>query len=157
MAAYFKALGGYSRTFGTTMNGEAQKVRSSPRRASIRPRSRWRSTAPNIPVSVYSRLVDGVNKNLPAFHRYLKLRKQILASTAALLRPLRAAGRLGEAGIHAGGGAEAGARRGGAARPEYQATIQRAFKERWIDLLPNEGKRSGAYSTAAPTTSTRTC
>ena len=30
--------------------------------------------------------------------------------------------------------------------PEYQATIQRAFKERWIDLLPNEGKRSGAYS-----------
>src|SRR6185436_19117156 len=29
---------------------------------------------------------------------------------------------------------------------EYQATIQRAFKERWIDLLPNEGKRSGAYS-----------
>ena len=29
---------------------------------------------------------------------------------------------------------------------EYQATIQRAFNERWIDLLPNEGKRSGAYS-----------
>jgi oligoendopeptidase F len=30
--------------------------------------------------------------------------------------------------------------------PEYQAVIQRAFKERWIDLFPNEGKRSGAYS-----------
>ena len=30
--------------------------------------------------------------------------------------------------------------------PEYQATIQRAFNERWIDLLPNDGKRSGAYS-----------
>jgi oligoendopeptidase F len=30
--------------------------------------------------------------------------------------------------------------------PDYQATIQRAFNERWIDLMPTEGKRSGAYS-----------
>jgi oligoendopeptidase F len=30
--------------------------------------------------------------------------------------------------------------------PEYAATIRRAFNERWIDLLPNAGKRSGAYS-----------
>ena len=29
---------------------------------------------------------------------------------------------------------------------DYQAVIQRAYKERWIDLFPNEGKRSGAYS-----------
>ena len=33
---------------------------------------------PNIPVSVYTRLVDGVNKNLPTFHRYLKLRKRMM-------------------------------------------------------------------------------
>src|SRR5207249_9528962 len=30
--------------------------------------------------------------------------------------------------------------------PDNRTTIERAFKERWIDLLPNEGKRSGAYS-----------
>jgi oligoendopeptidase F len=29
---------------------------------------------------------------------------------------------------------------------EYQAVIQRAFNERWIDLFPNDGKRAGAYS-----------
>ena len=29
---------------------------------------------------------------------------------------------------------------------EYQAVLRRAFDERWIDLFPNEGKRSGAYS-----------
>jgi oligoendopeptidase F len=29
---------------------------------------------------------------------------------------------------------------------DYQGVITRAFGERWIDLLPNEGKRSGAYS-----------
>jgi len=29
---------------------------------------------------------------------------------------------------------------------EYQATVQRAFDERWIDVYENEGKRSGAFS-----------
>jgi oligoendopeptidase F len=30
--------------------------------------------------------------------------------------------------------------------PAYVSVVQRAFNERWIDLFPNEGKRSGAYS-----------
>jgi oligoendopeptidase F len=30
--------------------------------------------------------------------------------------------------------------------PEYQARVQRAFSERWIDVYENQGKRSGAYS-----------
>jgi len=29
---------------------------------------------------------------------------------------------------------------------DYVSTIQRAFDERWIDIYPNKGKRSGAYS-----------
>ena len=29
---------------------------------------------------------------------------------------------------------------------DYVSVIQRAFNERWIDLFPNPGKRSGAYS-----------
>ena len=32
--------------------------------------------------------------------------------------------------------------------PEYQARMWRGFKERWIDVYENEGKRSGAYSCA---------
>ena len=30
--------------------------------------------------------------------------------------------------------------------PEYQAQVRRAFRERWIDVFENAGKRSGAYS-----------
>jgi oligoendopeptidase F len=30
--------------------------------------------------------------------------------------------------------------------PEYGATLRRAFDERWIDIYPNKGKQSGAYS-----------
>ena len=32
---------------------------------------------------------------------------------------------------------------------EYTSTVQRAYDNRWIDLFPNEGKRSGAYSEGA--------
>jgi len=147
MAAYFKALGGYSRTFGTTMNGEVQKVAFYARARKYPTSLEMALDGANIPVSVYSRLVDGVNKNLPAFHRYLKLRKQILNLDQVhyydLYAPLVGTVKLEYTPE------EAQKLVLDAVAPlgtEYQATIQRAFKERWIDLLPNEGKRSGAYS-----------
>ena len=34
--------------------------------------------AANIPTSVYMRLIDGVNRGLPTFHRYLNLRKRMM-------------------------------------------------------------------------------
>ena len=37
-----------------------------------------RSTARTFRRRVYTRLIDGVNRNLPAFHRYLKLRKRMM-------------------------------------------------------------------------------
>ncbi len=30
--------------------------------------------------------------------------------------------------------------------PDYQAALRRAFDDRWLDLYPNKGKQSGAYS-----------
>jgi len=147
MGAFFRALGSFSRTFGTTMNGEVQKV-------SFLAKSRKYGSAleasldgSNIPVSVYSRLIDGVNRNLPAFHRYLTLRKRMMGVDPLhyydLYAPLvdnvklqytpEAAQQLVLAAVAPLGS-------------EYQSVIQRAFNERWIDLLPTEGKRSGAYS-----------
>ena len=78
MSAFFKALGGFSRTFGTTMNGEVQKVLFYVEGAEVLLALDVALDGPNIPTSVYTRLVDGVNKNLPSFHRYLKLRKRMM-------------------------------------------------------------------------------
>ena len=147
MAAFFKTLGSFSRTFGTTMNGEVQKVAFLSKSRKYGSALEWSLDAANIPTSVYTRLVDGVNKNLPVFHRYLRLRKRILGldqlhyydlyaplvgsvnleytPEQAQMHVLAAVAPLGE---------------------DYQAVIQRAFAERWIDLYPTEGKRSGAYS-----------
>ncbi len=147
MSAFFQSLGGFGRTFGTTMNGEVQKVL-------FFAKARKYSTAleavldgPNIPVSVYTRLIDGVDRNLPAFHRYLKLRKRILGLDQLhyydLYAPLVGSVKLEYTPEEAQKLVLSAVAPLG---PEYQATIQRAFRERWIDLLPNEGKRSGAYS-----------
>ena len=96
MSSFFKALGGFSRTFGTTMNGEVQKVLFFAKARKYSVGARAALDGPNIPMSVYTRLIDGVNRNLPTFHRYLKLRKRMMgARRAALLRPVRAARGLG--------------------------------------------------------------
>src|SRR5215470_15745341 len=129
------------------MNGEVQKV-------SFYAKARHYSTSveasldgANIPVSVYTRLVDGVNRNLPAFHRYLQLRKRILGLGDLhyydLYAPLVGSVKLEYTPE------EAEALVLDAVAPlgaDYAGVIRRAFNERWIDLLPNEGKRSGAYS-----------
>ena len=102
---------------------------------------------PNIPVSVYTRLIDGVNKQLPTFHRYLTLRKRMMGLDELhyydLYAPLVGSVRLDYSPEEAQKHVLAAVAPLG---PDYQAVIQRAFKERWIDLLPNDGKRSGAYS-----------
>ena len=147
MDAFFNALGGFSRTYGTTMNSSVQ-------RSVFYAKSRKYPTtldmsldAANIPTSVYTRLVDGVNKNLPAFHRYLRLRKRMMGVDQLhyydLYAPLVASVDLKYSPEEAQKNILASLAPLGA---DYASVVQRAFNERWIDLYPNEGKRSGAYS-----------
>jgi oligoendopeptidase F len=99
---------------------------------------------------VYTRLVDGVNRNLPVFHRYLRLRKRMMGvdqlhyydlyaplvgSVSLQYSPEEAETLVLEAVAPLGA--------------DYQAVVERAFNERWIDLFPAEGKASGAYSEGA--------
>ena len=78
MASFFGALGDFHGTFGSTLNGQVQ---SDVFYAGVR---HYKSAlegaldSANIPTSVYQRLVDGVNRNLPTFHRYLQLRKTMM-------------------------------------------------------------------------------
>ena len=147
MSAFFTSLGSFSRTFGTTINAEAQKVLFHAKTRRYATALESELDGPNIPVPVYNRLVEGVNRNLPSFHRYLKLRKRMMGVDQLhyydLYAPLVAsvnltytpedAQRLVLDAVEPLG-------------KEYAATIQKAFAERWIDLFPSVGKRSGAYS-----------
>lgn len=104
----------------------------------------------NIPVEVYHSLVKGVNENLDAFHRYLKIKKRMMGvdtlkyldlyapavkevdleydyetATKITLKALKPLG------------------------VDYISVVKKAIDERWIDVYPTEGKRSGAYSNGA--------
>jgi oligoendopeptidase F len=148
MSTFFAAMGNFSRTFGTTMNSEVQKVLFYAKARKYTSNVEAQLDPANIPISVYTRLVAGVNRHLPTFHRYLKLRKRMMGITDDLhyydlYAPLVATVDLRytpeEAQKHV---LEAFAPLG----KDYQAVVQRAFNERWLDWQPTEGKRSGAYS-----------
>ncbi|HEX4348362.1 MAG TPA: oligoendopeptidase F, partial [Vicinamibacterales bacterium] len=147
MSSFFNALGGFNRTFGTTINGEVQKVWFNARERKYDSSVAYALDAADIPVSVYTRLIDGVNRNLPAFHRYLALRKKMMGLSELhyydLYAPLVGSVNLEYTPEQAEKLVlEAVAPLG----PDYGSVVQKAFDSRWIDLMPTEGKRSGAYS-----------
>ena len=103
--------------------------------------------ANHVPESVYETLVTEVNAALPLLHRYVALRKRLLGldelHSYDLYTPI-----LGEPDFdidYESAKAEALA----ALAPlgeDYLDIVNEAFDERWIDVIENKGKRSGAYS-----------
>jgi oligoendopeptidase F len=147
MAAFFNALGGFRGTFGATLNGEVQSHEFYARARKYNTALEASLDGPNIPTSVYMRLIDGVNKSLPTFHRYLALRKKMMGLPELhyydLYAPLVASVDLTYSAEEAQKHVMAALAPLGT---DYAAAAQRAFNERWIDLFPNPGKRAGAYS-----------
>ncbi len=144
---FFSSLNSFRLTFGTQLNGEVQKnifYKNVRKYQSCLESSLDHN---NVPTSVYYKLIENVNQNIAVLHRYLKLRQRMLAidtlhyydmypslvkqvnldytydeATDIVKRALQVLGK------------------------EYVATLEKAFKERWIDVYPSTGKRSGAYS-----------
>ncbi|PTN09021.1 oligoendopeptidase F [Mangrovibacterium marinum] len=104
----------------------------------------------NIPVEVYQALIDNVNKNLPAFHRYLQIKKRMLAvDTLKYLDLYAPAVKNVDLSYTYDEGAKLVI---DALKPlgkEYVATVKKAIDERWIDVYPSQGKTTGAYSNGA--------
>jgi len=146
-ATFFGKLNDFRRTFGTQMNAEVKKDMFYARARKYPSCLESAVDANNIPPKVTHRLVDGVNKNLSTFHRYLNLRKRILGLKelhyydlyAPLLSGVDLKYTIDESENHI---ITALAPLG----QDYRAVIKKAFVDRWIDFYPTEGKRSGAYS-----------
>lgn len=145
--AFWKAYKGFEGTFGELLNGQIRETVFYAKARNYESALESALYHNNIPTSVYHSLVENVNKNLPTFHRYLKLKQRLLGvdqlKYSDLYAPavkdvdlkftyeegqklvLEAIKPLGE---------------------EYRNVVSRAFNERWIDVYPSKGKASGAYS-----------
>ena len=104
----------------------------------------------NIPTDVYHSLVDNVNKNLDSFHRYLKIKKRMLGVDTLKYSDIYAPT---VEGVDLAYNVEEGeALILDALAPlgeKYTRVVKQAMDNRWVDMYPTPGKRSGAYSSGS--------
>ncbi|NLL41571.1 MAG: oligoendopeptidase F, partial [Synergistaceae bacterium] len=101
----------------------------------------------NIPVSVYSRLVETIESNLEPLHRYVDVRKRVLRLKELHMYDLYAP--LVKDPFKEISWSEAKEMMFRALRPlgdEYLSVVREGLESGWTDVFPNKGKRSGAYS-----------
>lgn len=100
-----------------------------------------------VPTSVYTNLIDAVGRNLEPLHRYIALRKKMLGlkeqhmydlyvpivENAEMKLPYEEACEIVKSAMAPMG-------------KDYVGLLDKAMTEGWIDVMPNDGKRGGAYS-----------
>ena len=101
----------------------------------------------NVPTSVYDSLIEAVRDNMPTMYRYVEFRKKMLGLDdlhyydvyAPLVADLEEKYTYEEAQEMILEAIQPLGR-------EYGDVVCGAFKDRWIDVYPNKGKSSGAFS-----------
>jgi oligoendopeptidase F len=144
---FFGKLNEFRRTYGTQLNAEVKKDMFYKNARNYSSCLESSLDANNIPTKVYYSLIENVDKNLSTFHRYLKLRRRILGVDtlhyydlyAPLLKEVDLQYTYEESQQHILA----------ALKPlgsDYTDVLKKGFAERWLDVYPTTGKRSGAYS-----------
>lgn len=107
-------------------------------------------TGDNIPVEVYSNLIDTIHEHLPLLHRYMKLRKKLLKVDELhmydLFTPLVEEFKMDIPYEQAKQTVVESLKPLG---DSYMKVLNEGLEDGWIDVYENEGKRSGAYSWGA--------
>jgi len=145
--AYFKRLNDFQRTFGAQLYGNINAALFNTKARNYNSTLESALDAGNISTDVYTNLVNNVNANLETFHRYLNLRKRMMGVDTLhyydIYAPLVQQVDLSYTVEEAVDNILKSLKPLGT---DYVAVSNKAFNERWIDMYPNEGKRSGAYS-----------
>jgi oligoendopeptidase F len=101
----------------------------------------------NVPVEVFHNLIDTFKKNIPTWHKYWRVRREMLGYDD--LHPYDIWAPLTSDTVHvpyetAVDWISRGMKPLG---DEYVAALRNGcLEDRWVDVYPNEGKRSGAFS-----------
>ncbi|KZT91031.1 Oligoendopeptidase F [Lactiplantibacillus plantarum] len=145
--ALYKVYGQFRRTLASTLASQV-KVHNFIATAHHYPDARTAALAANqIPTAVYDSLVTSVDKHLDLLHRYVALRKQLLGVDQLhmydMYTPLAPKPTTNYSYQQAQSTALQALKILG---PDYLKHVKTAFASRWIDVVENQGKRSGAYS-----------
>jgi len=148
--ALYKTYGSFKNTFASTLSTTVKAHNFLAKAKNFQSARQMALFENNIPETVYDNLVEAVNENLHLLHRYIKLRKKLLNLDelhmydiyTPLVQDVEMEVTYEEAqDLVLKGLAPMG--------EEYLSIIKDGFKNRWIDVEENEGKRSGAYSSGS--------
>ena len=145
--ALYQTYGAFKNTFATTLTSQVQVQNY---QAKVRHYASAKDAAlseNHIPDKVYDVLIDEVHRNLPLLHRYIKLRGEVLNVDKVhmydLYTPIVKESNLSFTYPEAQAKALEALQVYG---DDYLQHVQEAFDNRWIDVVENKGKRTGAYS-----------
>ena len=145
--ALYQTYGAFKNTFATTLTSQVQVQNY---QAKVRHYASAKDAAlseNHIPDKVYDVLIDEVHRNLPLLHRYVKLRGEVLNLDRVhmydLYTPIVKESNLSFTYPEAQAKALEALQVYG---DDYLQHVQEAFDNRWIDVVENKGKRTGAYS-----------
>lgn len=145
--AMYKTYGQFKNTFAATLAGNVKAHNVSAR---IRKYNSARHAAMSnnyIPEKVYDQLVSTIHEYLPLLHRYVSIRKKVLGVDELhmydLFTPLVKEVKIDMPYEKA---KEIMVKSFEPLGEEYQAIVQKGLDSRWVDVVENKGKRSGAYS-----------
>ncbi len=146
----YDTFGSYQNTAAAILNAQNKQLKffadarkyGSAREASL--------DGTNVPIAVYDNLIEAVHQNMDKMHRYVSLRKKLLGveelhfydvytpliADVDKKIPYEQAKQTVYDALYPLG-------------DTYRSILKEGLDHRWIDIYPNKGKRSGAYSAGA--------
>jgi len=145
--AFWDTFNKFKGTFGTQLYANVKKDMFYVRTRGYESSLQSALDSDNIPTEVYMALIENVTNNLDSFHRYLNLKKRMLGVETLKYSDVYAPVVKGIDLKYTFD--EAKELVLDAIKPlgsSYGRVVEKAFKERWIDVYPTPGKRAGGYS-----------
>ena len=101
----------------------------------------------DIPVSVYDSLVEAIHSELPALHRYVRLRAETLKLPDLQMYDMYVPmTELPETGVSFEKAKQLVLKALAPLGKEYVEALEKAYESGWVDVRETKGKTSGAYS-----------
>lgn len=101
-------------------------------------------------IEVYKNLIDSVHKNLPTLHAYFDAKRSLLGyGDFYIYDQFAPVSKVKEQKYTYDDAIKLIKKAVAPLGKEYVSLIEKAKKEKWIDVMPNDGKAGGAYSASA--------
>ena len=144
---YYETFGSFKNTWAILYAGQVKQLMFNARARKYSTTLEASVDGNNVSPEVYKNLVEAINDNLDKMHRYVRLRKKLLEVDelhmydvyVPIVKDYEVKYTIEEA-------KELVLKAVEPLGANYVRLLEKAFAERWIDVVENEGKRSGAYS-----------